>query len=152
MGGTGQLVAALTVKPQKAAHGAFQALMERSLASDEAYPYFDSFLQMMGSGNSYVRNRGLMLAARNARWDREGKLDRAIDAYLAHIGDEKPITARQCIQALPDILPYKRALRPKIRAALANADFSHYPDSMAPLLLKDAINVLKALDQIEKRE
>lgn len=146
-----QLVAKLTFPQTKIAYGAFKELEALSQRSDEIYPYFDTFCAMLDAPNSYVRTRGLVLAAQNARWDREEKLEPILDAYLAHVTDEKPITARQCIQNLSAILMAKPKLSPRIRKVLEQADFSQYPDSMSPLLQQDAIKILKQIDQIHQR-
>ena len=103
---------------------------------------------MLEDENSLVRNRGLALIAHNTRWDTAGKLDGVLNIYLAHILDEKPITARQCVQNLSHIVAARPALVPKIRTVLEDADFSVYPDSMAPLLEKDRVKILKQMDKI----
>lgn len=148
MDSTAELVANLRSPENKTAYGALKELTARSQASDQVYPFFDEFVSLLEHENSLVRNRGLVLMAHNARWDAAGKLDYALDAYLIHILDEKPITARQCIQNLSHILTAEPTLAPKIRAALEAADFSVYPDSMTPLLEKDRIKILKKIDKI----
>lgn len=140
-----ELVASLRAPDSKAAYGALKELTALSDRSDQVYPYFDDFAAMLDDPSSYVRTRGLTLLARNARWDRAGKLEGVLDAYLAHVTDEKPITARQCIQQLRYILDARPQLAPRVRAALEGADFSAYPDSMAPLLLRDAMSILNRI-------
>ncbi len=141
----GNMMEALCCGENKTACKAMRALQEESLRSAAVYPYMDLFLGMLGDANSYVRNRGLVLTAANARWDSENKLDGAMEAYLAHIEDEKPITARQCVQALPAIAVAKPYLAPRIRQALLNANTAQYPDSMATLLEKDIAAALNAM-------
>ena len=148
MDSTAELVANLRFSENKTAYGALKELTARSQASDQVYPFFDEFVSLLEDENSLVRNRGLVLIAHNARWDTAGKLDRALDSYLAHILDEKPITARQCVQNLSHIVAARPALASKIRTALEHADFSGYPDSMAPLLEKDRIKILKQIDKL----
>lgn len=148
MDSTTELVANLRFPDNKVAYSALKELTSRSQTSDQVYPFFDEFVAMLGDENSLVRNRGLALISQNARWDTAGKLDWALDAYLAHILDERPITARQCVQNLSHILSAKPALAPKIRISLEAADFSLYPDSMVPLLEKDRIKILKQVDKI----
>ena len=60
--------------------------------------------------------------------------------------DVKPITARQCVAALPEIAEAKPELVLRIRSALEQADLSNYPDSMQPLILKDILAVLRKLE------
>lgn len=140
------LINSLFDKNNTVACGAMKTLAELSEQSDEVYAYMDTFAEMLGSGNSYVRNRGLILIAANARWDRDFKIDEIIDDYLKHITDPKPITARQCIASLPKIAESKPDLKEDILKALRRADTSHYPDSMRGLVFKD---IQKALREIE---
>ena len=120
-------------------------VVRESRESDRWYPYFDEALGLLSHKNSLVRNRAIEILAANARWDAPCKLDAAIDAFLAHVTDEKPITARQCIKALPEIVAAKPQLIPQIRAALEKADLTGYRDSMRPLILKDILAALREL-------
>ena len=54
----------------------------------------------------------------NAHWDREGKFDALLNEFLFHVNDVKPVTARQCAAALPEIAEAKPELIRRIRAAL----------------------------------
>ena len=148
MDSTAELVVNLRFPENKIAYGALKELTTRAQVSDQVYPFFDEFVAMLKDENSLVRNRGLALIALNARWDTNRKLAKVLDGYLAHILDEKPITARQCIQNLSRIVTAQPALAAKIRVALEHADFSVYPDSMVPLLEKDRIKILRQFDKI----
>ena len=148
MDSTKELVANLRFPQNKVAYAALKELIARSQTSNQVYHFFDEFVSLLEDENSLVRNRGLALVAHNARWDTAGKLDGVLNIYLAHILDERPITARQCVQNLSHIVAARPALVPKIRTALEDADFSVYPDSMAPLLEKDRVKILKQMDKI----
>lgn len=67
----------------------------------------------------------------------ENRFDAIISDYLAHITDEKPITARQCIKALAQVGVAKPQYIPRILLCLHEADLSKYKDSMRPLIEKD---------------
>ena len=68
-------------------------------ASKVSRIFFDKFVDMMNNKtNSFIRTRGLRLIAYHAKWDNENKINSIIEQWLSHIEDEKPITARQCIQ------------------------------------------------------
>lgn len=110
------------------------------------YPYMDRLIDMLDSENSYIRTRGIVLLAYNAKWDKDYKIDEVIDKYLKHITDVKPITARQCIKMLPIIAKYKPELKTDILSALHYANIS-YGDSMQSLVYKD---IQKALQEIQK--
>lgn len=141
------LMELLRAKDNNAACGAMKTLQGISEECSDVYPYMDDFADMFDADNSYIRNRGLVLFAVNARWDTDNKVDEYIDSYLKHITDKKPITARQCIKMLPQIAAYKPDLREDIAQALQNADISMYADSMQPLVYKD---IKEALGQIVK--
>lgn len=134
-------------KNNKVAYKALQELQKESEKTDHVYPYMDRLSDMLNSDNSYIRTRGLILIAYNAKWDKDYKIDEVIDDYLKHITDVKPITARQCIKLLPVIAENKLELKNDILSALQKADISFYDDSMQPLVYKD---IQKALKEIQK--
>ena len=138
-------IARLTGKDAKDAYAFARQVTEESRASDAWYPCFDRFAALLPHKNSLVRNRAISILAANARWDREGKFNALLDDFLSHVTDVKPITARQCVAALPEIAEAKTELIPRIRVALEQADLSRYSDSMQPLILKD---IMAALEKI----
>ena len=141
-------IARLTGKDAKAAYAFTQQIVEESRASDVWYPCFDRFVPLLKHENSLVRNRAVSILAANARWDEEGKFDALLDEFLSHVTDRKPITARQCVAALPEIAEAKPALIPRIRAVLERADLSGYSDSMRPLIQKDIVAVLQKMEAL----
>ena len=143
-------IARLTGKDAKDAYALTQQITAESRDTDAWYPCFDQFAALLRHKNSLVRNRAISILAANARWDADGKFNALLDKFLSHVTDVKPITARQCIAALPEIAEAKPEFIPKIRSALRQADLSGYPDSMRPLILKDIVAVLQKIDG-EKR-
>ncbi|HPS36071.1 MAG TPA: hypothetical protein PK854_12500 [Oscillospiraceae bacterium] len=94
-----------------------------------------------------------MLMAENAKWDKDNLLERDIGDYLAMLGDEKPITVRQCIQSLAKITPYKPDLHEKIADALISADLTKQPQTMQKLILLDILTILVVLRKnVQKAE
>ena len=140
-------IARLTGKDAKDAYAFTQQIVEESRASDTWYPCVDCFAEPLRHKNSLVRNRAIAILAANARWDREGKFDALLDEFLSHVTDVKPITARQCVAALPEVAEAKPELIPRIRAVLEQADLSGYPDSMQPLVLKDIVAALRKIGE-----
>lgn len=135
-------------KNNNTAYRALQTLQKESEESDCVYSYMDQLSDMLDSDNSYIRTRGLVLLAYNAKWDRNYKIDEIIDKYLKHITDVKPITARQCIKLLPILAKYKPELRNDILFALRNADISVYNDSMQSLVYKDMQRTVKEIQKL----
>ena len=138
--------ALLFAKNNNVAYKALQELQRESENSDSVYAYMDKLRDMLDNENSYIRSRGLVLIAYNAKWDKDYKIDEIINKYLQHITDAKPITARQCIKLLPMIAANKPDLKPDIIAALKRADTTVYADSMQPLVYED---IQKALQEIQ---
>ncbi|NFA59103.1 SufBD protein [Clostridium sporogenes] len=145
MENTTELIERLYSKDNKTAYQALQMLETKSQKSNTVYKFFDKFAEMLENSNSYIRTRGIILISANAKWDTENKIDEIIDDYLKHILDEKPITARQCIKALPSMAGYKSDLVECIREALIKADVSIYGDSMQTLVYKDILSSLKKI-------
>ena len=133
------LVALLWAKNTEAACAAFRKLQDMSRVSSCVYPHLDELFELLEARSSLERNRAIGLIAANARWDEQGLLGAKLPQLLNHLTDEKTITARQCVQAMPEIALACPALRGAILTALDSADFSAYRDSMRPLLQKDAV-------------
>lgn len=138
-------IARLTDKNAAAACAYATQITEQSRIQGGWYLYFDAFAALLDHKNSLVRNRAIAILAANARWDTEDKLERGLDKLLVHIVDEKPITARQCIRALPEIAAAKPELTVRIREALQCAELSGYQDSMRPLIEKDIAAALQQM-------
>lgn len=138
-------IARLTGKDAKDAYAVTRQITAESRDADTWYPYFDQFKALLHHKNSLIRNRAISILAANARWDTAGKFDALLDEFLSHVTDAKPITARQCIAALPELAEAKPEFIPRIRSALQQADLSGYPDSMQPLVLKDIVAVLQKI-------
>lgn len=143
------IIAKLTAKDDKFACAFADKIISESLETDEWYEYFDDFAGLIDHPKSLVRNRVLYILAANARWDDENRFDSVISAFLAHITDEKPITARQCIKALAQVGQAKPQYIPVILFALHSADLSKYKESMRPLIEKDIAETVKRLENLK---
>ena len=139
------IIAKLTAKDNKYACAFADKIISESQETDEWYECFDDFASLLNHPKSFVRNRVLYILAANAQWDEENRFDLIIADFLAHITDEKPITARQCIKALAQVGSAKPQYVPVILSRLRNADLSKYKDSMRPLIEKDIAETEKRL-------
>ena len=137
MSGIEELVTRLTSSNNDEAYKCLQQLQSASAQNNAVYQYLETFIDMLDSDNSYIRTRGALLISANAKWDSDNRIDEIIDKYLKLIHDEKPVTARQCIQALPNIAWHKPDLAKNILFALQQANFNQYSASMQPLIAKD---------------
>ena len=142
-----EIIAKLTAKDDKYACAIADKIISESQDTDDWYEYFDSFASLLNHPKSLVRNRVLYILAANAQWDDENRFDAILDDYLAHVTDEKPITARQCIKALRQIGLAKPQYISRIITHFRNADLSKYKDSMRPLIEQDMAETEKALTQ-----
>lgn len=140
-----ELVYGLRDKNDKYAYQCLKQLKSESINSDSVYAYFDIFAIMLDDVNSYIRTRGILLIAANAKWDKDYKIDEIMDSYLKHIMDDKPITARQTIKALPTIAKYKPDLIDDICTALRKANPQIYKSSMQSLVYKDIQESLREI-------
>ena len=131
------IIAKLTSKDDKYACAVAEKIISESQDTDEWYEYFDTFASLLNHPKSLVRNRVLYILAANAQWDDENRFDTILEEYLAHITDEKPITARQCIKALVQVGIAKPQYIPRILSYFHSADLSKYKDSMHSLIEKD---------------
>ena len=139
------IIAKLTSKDDKFACAFADKIISESRETDAWYQYFNDFAGLLSHPKSLVRNRALYILAANAQWDEENRFDSILPDFLAHITDEKPITARQCIKALAQVGRAKPQYIPAILAALHDADLSKYKDSMRPLIEKDIAETEKML-------
>lgn len=143
------MLAALTGKNDKYACELTGKIIQESRESEEWYDYFQDFVPLLRHPKSLVRNRALTILASNAQWDTENRFDQLLSEYLSHITDEKPITARVCIQTLPELAQAKPQYIPAILRALEEAELSKYKDSMRSLIEKDIQEVKRILSAKE---
>ena len=140
-----EIIAKLTAKDDKYACALADKIIAESWDTDAWYEYFDAFASLLNHPKSLVRNRALHILAANAQWDEENRFDTILPEFLSHVTDEKPITARQCIQALAQVGLAKPRYIPRILDCFHKADLSKYKDSMRPLIEKDMAESEKIL-------
>ncbi len=142
------LVDTLAEKNDEIRYTAFLTLQERSSTTPDVYPYWDQLASKLQDENSYQRSIGIMLLAENARWDEGDKFASIADAFLKACDDEKFITARQTLQSLKKVVPFKPALAVMISERLMNLDIMKRKDTQQKLLLIDILNTLAEVQKI----
>lgn len=140
-----EIIAKLTAKDDKFACAIADRIIAESRETDTWYESFDAFASLLTHPKSLVRNRAIHILAANAQWDGENRFDAILPEFLSHVMDEKPITARQCIQALAQVGLAKPRYIPQILDCFHSADLSGYKDSMRPLIEKDMAETEKIL-------
>ncbi len=141
-----QLVAWLCEKRDDIRYPSLLLLESRSRMAGDVYPYRETFREKLKSGNSFQRSIGAILIAENAKWD-DGWLGGVIGEYLELLNDEKPITVRQCVQHLKDIVPYKPELHGEIAKRLMALDIGGVRETMRKLVLTDILEVLAMISK-----
>jgi len=142
------LVERLASQEDKIRYPAFLLLRARSAIANDLYPYWDILAEKLVSNNSYQRSLGAMLLAANARWDDAGCMRTVLPALFTLLNDEKPITVRQTIQALPQVLTAQPALASEIAAALMQMDLVSIKETMRKLVLIDVMEALLVAREI----
>lgn len=139
------IIDAMQDKDDKKAYALTKEIMAKSAESCEYYAYFDEFASLLTAKSSYVRTRGFALCCAQARWDKDGKLQKALPAMFTLLHDEKPTVVRQCLGALHEVVLYRPELCMEITAEVRTIDLSKYKDSMSPLIKKDMEALLKMM-------
>ena len=142
------IAAKLAQKDDKYACALADRIISESQETDEWYEYFNDFASLLNHPKSFVRNRALHILAANAQWDGENRFDLIFPDFIAHITDDKPITARQCIKALVRVGTAKPQYIPKTLSCLQNVDLSKYKNSMRPLIEKYIAETEKDLTRL----
>ncbi len=135
------LVGLLEEKDDSIRYPAFLLLRSRSEKQADVYPYWDVLTAKFQSPNSFIRSIGIMLVADNVRWDDRNQFGSIIEDYLDFVDDEKPITVRQCIQSLGQIVEARPEFAPRICDRLLAVDISLRKETQQKLLLMDILSV-----------
>ncbi len=135
----------LTEKDREIRNKALLLLQNRSMNHNDVYPFWHVFQEKLNSNQPEQRNIGIMLIAANTKWDRENKIDEAIDAYLLCLNDKNPVIIRQCIQSLHQILPYKKHLYLNIADRLISVNIPDIEETMRKPVLIDILKVLMVI-------
>lgn len=136
------LIERLASAEDKIRYPAFLLLKERSAICADVYPFWDALDEKLTHENSYQRSIGAMLLSANAKHDAQGKLKQTLPRYLALLNDPKPITVRQCAQALPEILRAKPEYAEPIGNAILSVSLLDYKETMRKLILLDFLEAL----------
>ena len=142
------IIQALQDKDDKRAYELSKELIALSASAPELYGLFDDFLKLLSHKSSFVRTRGFALCCAQARWDEQGKLAAALTVMLSALQNEKPTAVRGCIATLKDAVCLRPELGAELKKWAESFDTSNYKDSMAPLIDRDLISLLKLIDEL----
>jgi len=134
-------------KDTKYAYANLQELEEISDNEDFLYPYLNEFIEMLKSEKYVIRVRGFRLLCKQAKWDREDKINEVIEDILTAVDDEKPTAVRQALQYLEYLVPYKKELNGRIKETALSIDCSKFKDTMKPLIEKDIRSLVQLMER-----
>lgn len=140
------LVGLLDEKADDVRYPALLLLTARSERTPDVLPHWPRFCRKLTDGNSYQRSIGILLLAANARWAEDRAIDECLPDCLRLIADEKPITARQAIQALGRIAKASPHAARRIADALMQTDVASVRETMRKLVLLDICRTLLPLN------
>jgi len=146
------LVPLLTEKNDEIRYLAFLVLCERSNNHPDIYPYWDVFVSMLSSENSYQRTIGATLIAANIRWDEKKKFARIFQTYMSLCNDEKFAASRLTIQTIPVWAKYAPELLDKVVDELVHINVRSLKESQRKLILLDIINALIVIRELKPSE
>ncbi|MDO5556881.1 MAG: SufBD protein [Clostridia bacterium] len=132
------LIEELFKKDTTASYKCLLELEEISDRENTVYTYFDTFLEMLDNEKSFIRVRGFRLICKNAKWDKDNKINQNINKILTELDDEKPTAVRQCLASLKYLIENKQELKNNIKEKLLGINYLKYNDSMQGLIFKDA--------------
>ncbi|NLL01486.1 MAG: hypothetical protein GX265_00450 [Mollicutes bacterium] len=145
-----ELIENLLSQDDKVRYPSFLILKYRSDMNSDIFPYWNDFINMLDSDNSYFRTIGLSLLSINTKWCDNNIIKGIIDKYLSYCDDEKLSTARLCIQGISNILKnidYDQSICEIIVNKLINLNVKERPSTNLKVLTTDIINILM---QIQK--
>lgn len=131
---------------------AFLLLKARSVIAEDVCPYWEEVAALLEDKNSYRRNIALWLIAENVRWAGTTAFKAVYPTYMARLQDEKFITVRQAIQAIPAWVPYAPALAEQTAQQLLDMPLTPYRDSQRPLILADRVAALMVINRLAPSE
>jgi hypothetical protein len=123
----GELLTGLGSHHARVKLGSSKALRELSRREPElVYPHFDIFAGLLGHGNNILKWNAMLTLANLASVDREGKLDRLLDVYLAPIAGPVMITAANAMKGAALIAQAKPHLAERIAKAILRVERANY--------------------------
>lgn len=140
-------IALLTNQDHSLAYSALKELLKISEVSADASLYFEYFLQLLGSEQSYIRTRGLLLIAANLGWVSEKKQFSTARLFrsASRCQTDHPPSMHS---ALPRMAAVQPGLKQSILEALNKTAAEDVPETMRRLIEKD---IQKAREQIQNQ-
>lgn len=107
----------------------------------------NEFIDMIKDKKYVIRVRGFRLFCKQAKWDKNNIINENIEDVLEILNDEKPTAIRQALEALKEIVTYKKELNPIIKEKVLKIDYFKYKETMHKLIFKDIENLLTLIEE-----
>jgi len=141
-----KLVQGLTAKSDVFRYNCVRVLQELSTGNpDTLYPYWDDLVPLLDSPNAYHRTTAVLLLANLTGADVDRRFVSLLDRYFERLDDEKIVTARHLVKALPAITASYQDLIPTISARLLCVEDTHHAEGRKDLLKGDVVEAFEVL-------
>lgn len=142
----------LTSSDDKLRYPSFLTLQYRSELKEDLYKYWNQFIEMTNSTNSYFKTIGLKMISTNTKWDwlTNKYIKKDITLYLEACNDEKLITARLAIQGLKSIINgtnFDKEICDKTVNKLTHIDIEKRPSTNLKVMTTDIVNILIEIEK-----
>jgi hypothetical protein len=138
-----RLLAGLSDKQERVGYNCLRALL---LLAEEnplvLYPYWDMFVELLRSENTYFKLRGANLIAAIISVDSEDRFQEIFDEYYALLDGKSVIAACYVAGNSGRIANAKPQLRAEITARLLSIDDTHHPPERRDLIKGHAVEAL----------
>ena len=134
------LVEGLSDKQERVGYNCLRALL---LVSDEhpelIYSYWETFVELLRSENTYFKLRGANLIAAIIGADTENRFEQVFDQYYDLLDDKSVITASYIAGNSGKIARAKPGLQSRITSRLLSIDETHHPPERRDLIKGHAV-------------
>ena len=135
-----ELVGGLTDRVERVGYNCLRALL---LVSDEhpelIYSYWETFVELLRSENTYFKLRGANLIAAIIGADTENRFEQVFDQYYDLLDDKSVITASYIAGNSGKIARAKPGLQSRITSRLLSIDETHHPPERRDLIKGHAV-------------
>ena len=127
-----------------------EALIEMEQLSNESsmfYPYLSIFQAMMDASHKQMRIRGFRMYCAVAKWDTRLRMESGFLNALAILQDDDENNVIQALQALEELIPYKRHLIHYIEYMIERTFLNNEAIDQAKQQCKQYIQLVKSFDE-----
>ncbi|MBU7047550.1 MAG: hypothetical protein HXS54_14040 [Theionarchaea archaeon] len=122
-----ELLEGLLSKTDVIRYNSFNVLLRISMEHPQIlYPYWDYFVDLLCSRNSYSQYIAVYIIAHLTRVDTENKFEKIFNEYYSILGGNKPMTASHVAVSSGKIARYNPHLQVNITEKLLNIDEIYY--------------------------